>query len=337
MSNWEVVSEKLKKYSNTVIHPDYKKAITTAMPRTFLLGNGDMGVVSNGDSNSKEYLISKGDFWSCGNLHTDDPMGVNPKKVTIITVGGVKIKELGAPCDSETLDLSTGELVSVQGHITFKADVIADKNMLVIDIVSDCDKSVVVESYVKSDIAEYGTKTYEKAGVWCVERQSANFAREDKSSWISKVAMSVFCVNGEMSFLQNTDSKVKYRLVLKKGEHIKLVVCMGGGGKTLTQENGWKSDLPYSEIAEMLRNITVESLEKDIENTRSWWKEYWLRSYVDLGIEELEKYYYGSLYITAITSRDGKLATGLYGNLITTDNPQWQGDYHLNYNLIAPF
>lgn len=337
MDSWKILSEKLKKYSNRVLSPDYKKAITTAMPRTFLLGNGDMGVVSNGDRNSKEYLISKGDFWSCGNLHTDDPMGVNPKKVTIITVGGVRIKELSASCDSETLDLSTGELTSVQGSVTFRANVIADKNMLIIDIVSDCDQSVIVESYVKSDIAEYRTKTYEKAGNWYVERQSANFAREDKNSWISAVAMGVFCINGDMSFSENTDSSVKYRLELKKGEHTKLAVCIGGGGKTLTQENSWNSDLPYREISEMTCNITVQSLDNDIEKTRSWWKEYWLRSYVDLGIEELEKYYYGSLYITAISSRENKLATGLYGNLITTDNPKWQGDYHLNYNLIAPF
>lgn len=337
MDSWKILSEKLKKYSNRVLSPDYKNAITTAMPRTFLLGNGDMGVVSNGDRNSKEYLISKGDFWSCGNLHTDDPMGVNPKKVTIITVGGLKIKDLGSSCESETLDLSAGELTSVQGSVTFKANVAANKNMLIIDIVSDCDQSVIVESYVKSDIAEYRTKTYEKAGSWYVERQSANFAREDKNSWISAVAMGVFCINGNMSFSENTDSSVKYRLELKKGEHIKLAVCIGGGGKTLTQENSWNSDLSYREISEMTRNITVQSLDNDIERTHNWWKEYWLRSYVDLGIEELEKYYYGSLYITAITSREGKLATGLYGNLITTDNPKWQGDYHLNYNLIAPF
>ena len=36
-------------------------------------------------------------------------------------------------------------------------------------------------------------------------------------------------------------------------------------------------------------------------------------------------------------SRPGKVAPGLWGNWLTTDNPNWHGDFHLNYNFQAPF
>jgi len=51
----------------------------------------------------------------------------------------------------------------------------------------------------------------------------------------------------------------------------------------------------------------------------------------------LEKSYYQSLYSMGATSRDPKFPPGIFGTWVTTDSPSWQGDYHLNYNHMAPF
>ncbi len=70
---------------------------------------------------------------------------------------------------------------------------------------------------------------------------------------------------------------------------------------------------------------------------QAWWREFWGRSFISVGDPLLEKLYYGSHYIMAACSRGGKVPPGLFGNWITTDNPAWAGDFHLNYNHEAPF
>lgn len=52
---------------------------------------------------------------------------------------------------------------------------------------------------------------------------------------------------------------------------------------------------------------------------------------------QIENYWYGAQYILGCSSRDGKVAPGLWGPWVTTDSAGWHGDYTLNYNFQAPF
>jgi alpha-L-fucosidase 2 len=70
---------------------------------------------------------------------------------------------------------------------------------------------------------------------------------------------------------------------------------------------------------------------------RRWWSEFWSRSFIEIPDKEIEKRWYGALYVMGSCSQPGKVAPGLWGNWLTTDNPNWQGDFHLNYNFQAPF
>ena len=57
---------------------------------------------------------------------------------------------------------------------------------------------------------------------------------------------------------------------------------------------------------------------------------------MEIGDPLLEKFYYGSNYVLASCSR-GRIAPGLWGNWVTTNQPEWRGDYHLDYNHQAPW
>lgn len=70
---------------------------------------------------------------------------------------------------------------------------------------------------------------------------------------------------------------------------------------------------------------------------RRWWADFWSRSFIEIPDKEIEKRWYAALYVMASCSRPGEVAPGLWGNWLTTDSPNWQGDYHLNYNFQAPF
>jgi hypothetical protein len=68
-----------------------------------------------------------------------------------------------------------------------------------------------------------------------------------------------------------------------------------------------------------------------------WWSNFWARSFIEIPDKEIEKRWYSALYVMGSCSRPGKVAPGLWGNWLTTDQPNWQGDFHLNYNFQAPF
>lgn len=68
-----------------------------------------------------------------------------------------------------------------------------------------------------------------------------------------------------------------------------------------------------------------------------WWHDYWQESYVSISDTIIEKQYYRSQYVIASCSRDPKFPPGIFGSWTTKEMPAWNGDYHLNYNYIAPF
>ena len=67
-----------------------------------------------------------------------------------------------------------------------------------------------------------------------------------------------------------------------------------------------------------------------------WWRQFWAKSFVEIPDKVLEQRYYLSQYVLASASRVCDFPPGLFG-WITTDKPSWNGDYHLNYNHVAPF
>ena len=79
-----------------------------------------------------------------------------------------------------------------------------------------------------------------------------------------------------------------------------------------------------------------ESLERVRAAHVAWWRQFWAKSFVEIPDKVLEQRYYLSHYVMASASRVSDFPPGLFG-WITTDKPSWHGDYHLNYNHVAPF
>ena len=72
-------------------------------------------------------------------------------------------------------------------------------------------------------------------------------------------------------------------------------------------------------------------------NHRQEWKDYWLKSYVELDDGDLMKYYYGALYGLKCSVGEDALAPGIFGNFATTDSVNWGGGYFQNYNFQSTF
>jgi hypothetical protein len=68
----------------------------------------------------------------------------------------------------------------------------------------------------------------------------------------------------------------------------------------------------------------------------SWWSNFWGESFIEIPDQTLMQRYYLSQYVMASASRNTNFPPGLQG-WVTMDNPDWNGDYHLNYDFEAPF
>lgn len=335
---WNLISEKLKKFNNSIHKPVFKDAVTTAMPRTFLLGNGDISAISNGTATKKEYLFGKNDFWSCGDLNTDAVMNFDPRRVSIIRVGLLSFDNLTSRRRfRERIDLETASLESVYDDVTVTARCLSDANALALTVVSKTDRNVKITVAVPNDVPEYPCAYVEEGGACCVQRSTADFAKNE-NSWISVCALRLFSFEKGFQETSHTESKIHYSLELSANAPKSLILAIGGGGKTYDGSGQLLGKSAPAQAADILSELDAsEKFEKAMKSHEAWWREFWCASYIDVSDFTMEKFYYTSLYLMACCARENKMPPGLYGNFITTDNPKWNGDFHMNYNFIAPF
>jgi hypothetical protein len=83
-------------------------------------------------------------------------------------------------------------------------------------------------------------------------------------------------------------------------------------------------------------SLKSEDLVRMQRDHQQWWQRFWDKSFVEIPDELLEQRYYLSQYVLASASRVRDFPPSLFG-WVTSDNPLWLGDYHLNYNHFAPF
>jgi hypothetical protein len=68
-----------------------------------------------------------------------------------------------------------------------------------------------------------------------------------------------------------------------------------------------------------------------------WWNNFWTKSYVQIPDQIIQNNWYGSLYLLACCSTSNSPAPGLWGNFISSTQPEFEGDYTLDYNYEGPF
>jgi hypothetical protein len=69
----------------------------------------------------------------------------------------------------------------------------------------------------------------------------------------------------------------------------------------------------------------------------AWWTRFRDESSVGIDDPIIGQRYHLSNYVMASASRNPEFPPSIFGPWITTDDPAWFGDYHLNYNHQAPY
>jgi alpha-L-fucosidase 2 len=319
--------------------------VTNSYTAGQMMGNGDIGVTVGGDYRGVVFYVGKNDFW------TDDaPLNVASsfKGVRPITVGGVSVSFGGegtSPYRSvqDILHAQVRTILTVDNAtVHIRSWTAAGENVLASELRLDGDKplSAEVTTWVPTNDA-FPTQPEDKlhknnafyptkAGVlegtlWATRETNTG----DGVRWVSRAAIAT-CIMGAEVQKTSTDGSFesKSAFTLHPGQPV-TVVSVINGGKDVT-------DLMTGALNRH-KELTVTGIAQPYAAHLSWWKAFWLKSYIRVHDEALERYYYGALYNVACCSRAGKVAPGLMGNWITTDNPMCHSDYHLNYNFQAPY
>lgn len=271
---------------------------TRGMPDGPLLGNGDVGVVLAGPPEAQRFCLGKNDFWTR-----------TPSRAKVITVGQVELKvpTLEGATYRQEQDLARAEVrgTFTKAGLTFRTRswVDANENLLLTELQCEGKEPVpVVVSLGNSGASTPGWFT----------RKADDLPGQGR---VAAVATRVVGAPG-LDF------------VLQPGVPVTVATA-------LLSDLDARDNLAAAKRC--VAELTPQKLEALTAQHRAWWARFWGRSFIEIPDKELEKHWYGALYVLGSCSRPGKVAPGLWGNWVTTDNPNWQGDFHLNYNFQAPF
>lgn len=288
-----------------------------------LLGNGFTGVALAGPPEAQTFYVARNDFWRLKSaLDESYPLVLGKIELSIPALKGASyLVEQQLYDATTTARFTKGDL-----SVSYKTYISAEEDLLVLELEMNGEDSV--EGYVNlslpgeketinnpplervfPDEREVGVT---KEGVFYLWR-----AFEDSVDIPTKAAMA-------LRMGQSSDGS----FVLKPGKPVRLVCAFS---------SNFKSNDCVADVIERVEDCSFTHLNEIEKHHQEWWKDYWQKSFVSIPDSVIEKQYYLSLYGMASCSRDKDFPPSIFGTWITRERPNWNGDYHLNYNHMAPY
>ncbi|MBM7566404.1 glycosyl hydrolase family 95 catalytic domain-containing protein [Paenibacillus sacheonensis] len=122
-----------------------------------------------------------------------------------------------------------------------------------------------------------------------------------------------------------------------EGNRLRFALQPGQSYVLLTSVVSNHDDADYEARAiRAIQSMSLTEADGDRSNHLAWWASFWSKSFVEIANKEIEKHFYGSLYLLGSSIRKGKQAPGLYGSWVMK-NAAWGGIAPINYNYEAPY
>ena len=285
-------------------------SVSKNLPTAALLGNGSLGAVNGGDAKGKSFMLTRGDLWGCGDMTRAKPISFG---CLDILCGEKSVGSTG------TLDIASVTLRTEgafgRGKVKLESFVAAEEDIFVVTGVSSADDEWTVRFTANGQSPQAFSEAHgAKDGFW-VHRSTTNLAPKDPRSWTTNATAAVSAVGAALSpgvVLNSRSAEAKLKIAANR---------------------------PFSIVVatDPSRHFDAAALERIRTAHAAWWREWWNRSRIALGDRELERFYYGQLYLLGSCVRQGKFPAGLYGIWPTTDDPSASNDFHLNYNYMATY
>lgn len=277
-----------------------------------LFGNGDMTVAMGGGPSQLRFHLGKNDLWRL--QHGNGNASPVPFGQLTLACHGMEGASYTITQDLYSARTS-GLFEDMDGTLRLDGYVAATTNLLVIEL----------QRTGKPLTIEVGLHVAEGRGSEC-QTGGADGVLWGRRAFLEDVdipsgAAAAFTVFGA----RLDDAGV---LVLEPQKPAIVVLAMGSLFKS------------PSYLEETIARVSAAASPSALAELRkaheAWWQAYWEKSYIRIGDPVIERQYYVSLYGLACCSRDPEFPPAIFG-WTTSDTPNWNGDYHLNYNHQSSF
>lgn len=288
-----------------------------------LLGNGYTGVALSGKPESQVFYVARNDFWRLKSA-LDESYPVVLGKIEVSIPG---LKDASYLIEQQLYDaVTTARFIKENTTVSYRTYVAAEEDLLVVEINMEGEGSldgsvnlslpgkreIFVKLPLERSFPDVRENEITPEGIHYVSR-----AFTDSVDIPTKAAMAL-----------RVEGSPDGHFVLTSGKTVRFVCAFS---------SNFKSDNCVSEVIKRVADCSAGRLAKVEKAHKAWWREYWNKSYVSIPDSIIEKQYYLSLYGTASCSRDLDFPPSIFGTWITRERPNWNGDYHLNYNHMAPY
>ncbi|MBL7076214.1 MAG: discoidin domain-containing protein [Kiritimatiellae bacterium] len=357
---WSVLESKLRNYLSVYDTPIPSLAEVNTIPDAPICGGGKLTIAVDGTHREVNYHLSKSDFWAVmpkpDMLFQKHHIRQAPLCRLGLTVHNAAQESQGF---RHVQDMSNAEVRSELpiegGRLNVRCLALAQRDMVVYELEAvDAVASLTVEIETGNEHDNFFIIKghHDDATVWL---------RKEHSSFITvNAAMAMRAVGAgnvrtvydkgfqaALSFEVQPGRSVRLLLSVKGGKdeykHLEeaLAALDGKGSRPTEQSQDARcrpGALPGSPGCGSQDGRDDDAITALLKDHAEWWREFWLKSWLDLGDPLLERFYYGAQYVHACSiDLDGRVTPGLAGGWITNPNPIWGGTYTMNYNGESPF
>jgi len=340
-NEWAVVQHLLEGIHGVSTAPP-ANLITPKYTSGALMGNGDIGVVAGDELPSQQtFYFGKSDFWG-----THWNTRHNAPEVSILSLGHLTLSSTAKSEDASSAYRVDQDILHAQVETTLKlgASIVklrswtADsENIFVTEITADKGTELPVQltlAMPASD-AEPHTNYPAAAGnsggeLWVSRENDLRGATDYKA----RAAIAVRTIGADLASFSSQPNSVSAVFSLKD-KPVWIVTAFESDARM--NPNGPPPEKLVQAAMKDAAAISPSRIDALYQEHLEWWKQFWLKSFVQVHDKVLEDYYYGALYVLGASSRPGKVSPSLWGNFITTDNAGWGGRYFMNYNEEAPY
>jgi alpha-L-fucosidase 2 len=282
-----------------------------------VLGNGDMKVAIGGDGAHQRFILCKNDMWRLQHGYgNSSPVPFGTMNVNISGLEGASYKV------SQDIYKATTEGAYEMGgsSVRVKCYVAATENVFVLELTA---KGKPFTVNMSLDVAEGRGSDSTSGGDGKLFWGKRAFTKAvDVESGVAAAWKLLDLKNPDLMGVRPGIS-----FVLKPGEPVILTLAMDSVFDHKNYQERVKKNV---EVIDHNKLIKLKQAHK------KWWADYYGKSYVCIGDPVIEKQYYLSLYGMGSCSRNPNFPPAIFG-WTTMDRPNWLGDYHLNYNHMAPY
>lgn len=279
-----------------------------------LMGNGDLTMCLGYQGEVLSYYLSKNDFWRLVSPETiarkDDVSGPRTAGSADIRIEGFGKADFTA--DQRLADgVTTCNLASDGGKVVLKSWVSAVSNLAFIEI-NAIGKARRIS--VSLNAPHNGHARLKKGA-------------EANTLWMTRAFADSVDIATEVAVALKVIDRRDSTFTVEPGKKVTISIAV---------ESNFKRQEPLEFALSQIKKTDKSTAGLEMAKHGAWWRTYWGKSSVSIEDTVLMKAYYQGLYTMAACSRDPRFPPGLFG-WVTSDDPQWAGDYHLNYNHQAPF